>query len=963
MLRSCFMFLSSCKFLSTNDMYLFFFQGFMNILLAFVCLSNAAPCVQTIVNAVGAAGAVFKIIDQKPIIDSASDAGLKLSSISGHIRFRNVHFHYPSRPETKILQGINVEATPGQTIALVGASGCGKSTLVQLLLRFYDPQQGQILIDNKEIRSLNVTWLRQHIGVVSQEPVLFNRTIAENIRYGRDGVSMEEIELACKKANAYDFIMKLPNTYETLVGQRGTQLSGGQKQRIAIARALVRDPKILLLDEATSALDNASESIVQDALDKARKGRTTIVIAHRLSTIRTADIIVGIHEGKDVEKGTHAQLMESKGIYYQLYTNQTSAEIDKDILSSDDEHHTTSRRLNEHDSKRTSRVKDTSSRGDVKIDEEEEEEDDDGPANAPVSRLLKMNMKEWPFLLLGCIASFVIGCSQPAFAIIFGEASMIYSEPIDDQEHESKKYSLAFVLVGCTSLVSYFIQGYAMAVSGEALTRRIRSKMFRTMLRQDMTWFDHPKNNTGALTSRLAIDAARIQGVTGTQMGFLLMAVSSLSIGVVAAILYSWRLTLATLLILPALMGAGFVNMKRVAGASLEIKEALLDAGKAAVEATENVRTVVALSRESTFIDIVSDKLSVVKESSVNGAFNVGFMMGVSQAANFMFPAVIFGYGAYLVEEGVIDTDDIMMVFSILFFCGTLLGSASALMPDMGKAKAAAKRVISLLDQVPEIDSLSSSREHQDSETLRGSINFTNVSFSYALRSEVEVFKSLSLTVEAGQTVALVGSSGCGKSTVISLLERFYNPKGGSIVLDRHSIQDVNKHWLRSQMGLVSQEPVLFDCSIAENIAYGDNTRTVTSDEIIKVARMANIHEFITALPQGYETKVGEKGTQLSGGQKQRIAIARALVRNPKILLLDEATSALDTESEKIVQEALINAREGRTCITIAHRLSTIQDADIIFVIDKGVVVEKGNHEELMSCKGLYYKLHKASCN
>ncbi|GFR64849.1 multidrug resistance protein 1 [Elysia marginata] len=273
----------------------------------------------------------------KSDIDSSSDEGKYPEEVRGFIKFQNVHFSYPSRPDVKVLNGLDIEAKPGQTVALVGASGCGKSTTVQLMQRFYDPHQGKVMIDNNDVRDLNIKWLRGHIGVVSQEPVLFATTIAENIRYGKEGVTMDEIIQASKNANAYDFIMSLPDKFETLVGERGAQLSGGQKQRVAIARALVRDPKILLLDEATSALDTESESIVQDALDKAREGRTTLVVAHRLSTIKTADIIIGFNQGVATERGSHSELMSKQGIYYQLVTNQSHSKEEQDEFDEEED--------------------------------------------------------------------------------------------------------------------------------------------------------------------------------------------------------------------------------------------------------------------------------------------------------------------------------------------------------------------------------------------------------------------------------------------------------------------------------------------------------------------------------------------------------------------------------------------------------------------------------------------------
>ncbi|CAJ0964426.1 unnamed protein product [Ranitomeya imitator] len=303
---------------------------FFSVIIGAFAVGQTSPNIEAFSNARGAAYAVFNIIDNKPKIDSFSSAGFKPDKIKGDIQFRNVKFTYPSRPDIQVLKGLNLTVPSGQTVALVGSSGCGKSTTVQLIQRFYDPDEGTITIDGQDIRTLNIRHLREVIGVVSQEPVLFDTTIADNIRYGREDVTMEEIVQATKEANAYNFITKLPDKFETLVGERGTQLSGGQKQRIAIARALVRNPKILLLDEATSALDTESESVVQAALDKAREGRTTIVIAHRLSTIRNADTIAGFFEGVITEEGSHGQLMQKEGIYYKLVTMQTIDAEDKE---------------------------------------------------------------------------------------------------------------------------------------------------------------------------------------------------------------------------------------------------------------------------------------------------------------------------------------------------------------------------------------------------------------------------------------------------------------------------------------------------------------------------------------------------------------------------------------------------------------------------------------------------------
>ena len=299
------------------------------VMMGSFALGNAGPQIAVLAGAKGAAASIFEIIDNRPTIDPYRTDGAQPEAAKGEIQLTNVHFAYPARSEVAVLDNVTFTVRPGEKVALVGSSGCGKSTIVSLLLRYYDVQSGSITIDGTRISDLNVRWLRRTIGVVSQEPVLFEATIAENIRLGRRNISTTQMETAARAANAHTFIQTLPHGYETRVGERGVQLSGGQKQRIAIARALIRDPKILLLDEATSALDGESEAIVQQALDAAQQGRTTIIIAHRLSTVRNADKIIAMDGGRVVETGTHADLMQAKGLYHKLVTSQVFVDTAK----------------------------------------------------------------------------------------------------------------------------------------------------------------------------------------------------------------------------------------------------------------------------------------------------------------------------------------------------------------------------------------------------------------------------------------------------------------------------------------------------------------------------------------------------------------------------------------------------------------------------------------------------------
>ncbi|XP_045351001.1 ATP-binding cassette sub-family B member 5 [Leopardus geoffroyi] len=925
---------------------------FFSVIHSSYCIGTAAPSFETFTIARGAAFNIFQVIDKKPAIDNFSTPGYKPECIEGTVEFKNVSFSYPSRPSIKILKGLNLKIKSGETVALVGPNGSGKSTAVQLLQRLYDPDNGFITVDGNDIRTLNVQYYPEHIGVVSQEPVLFGTTINNNIKYGRGGVTDEEIEKAAKEANAYDFVMEFPNKFNTLVGEKGAQMSGGQKQRIAIAQALVRNPKILILDEATSALDTESESVVQAALEKASKGRTTIVIAHRLSTIRSADLIVTIKDGMVAEKGIHAELMAKQGVYYSLVMSQDIKKADEQMgpMAYSTEKNTNSVSL--------------CSMSNIKSDftgksEESIQYKETSLPEVSMLKIFKLNKSEWLSVVLGTLASILNGAVHPVFSIIFAKIITMFEN--DDKttlKHDSEIYFMIFVILGVICFVSYFIQGLFYGRAGEILTMRLRRLAFKAMLYQDISWFDDKENSTGALTTILAMDIAQIQGVTGSRIGVLTQNATNMGLSVIISFIYGWEMTLLILSIAPILALTGMIEATAMTGFANKDKQEFKRAGKVATEAVGNIRTIVSLTREKAFERTYEEMLQTQHRNTLKKAQIVGSCYAFSHAFVYFAYAVGFRFGVYLIQAGRMTPEGMFIVFTAIAYGAMAIGETLVLVPEYSRAKSGAAHLFALLEKKPTIDSYS--QEGKTPDTCEGNIEFREVSFSYPCHQDVLILCGLSLSIEKGKTVAFVGSSGCGKSTSVHLLQRFYDPMKGQVLFDGVDAKELSVQWLRSQIAIVSQEPVLFDRSIAENIAYGDNSRVVPLDEIKEVADAANIHSFIEGLPAKYNTHIGLKGTQLSGGQKQRLAIARALLRKPKILLLDKATSALDNESEKVVQHALDKASQGRTCLVVAHRLSTIQNADLIVVLQNGKIKEQGTHQELLRNRDIYFKLVNA---
>ncbi|KAK7740584.1 hypothetical protein SLS53_005429 [Cytospora paraplurivora] len=962
----------------------------MAVMIGSFALGNVTPNVQAFTTALGAAAKIYTTIDRNSPLDSSSEEGEKLEKVEGAIRLENVKMIYPSRQEVVVMDDVTLDIPAGKTTALVGASGSGKSTIIGLVERFYEPVKGKVYLDGHDISTLNLRWLRQQVALVSQEPTLFGTTIYENIRHGLVGTKHEDaspekqkelVEAAAVKAYAHDFITALPEGYETHVGERGFLLSGGQKQRIAIARAVVSDPKILLLDEATSALDSRSEGVVQAALEQASEGRTTIAIAHRLSTIKDAHNIVVMSQGRIVEQGNHNQLLAKQGAYHSLVTAQAiatvsdsdddSSEHDMDILNkaTSEGETVTAIEADPDDSNIADRLKrqtTSKSLSSIALQGRKPETHQQYSLWKLIKVIASFNKEEWKWMVFGLVFAALSGGGNPTMSVIFAHIIVDLSVPVTPESIPKMKsdtsfWCLMYLMLGLVMLLCFSVQGIIFALGSERMVHRARDRAFRAMLRQDVEFFDRDENTAGALTSFLSTETTHMAGLSGATLGTILMTISTLVACVVVAIAIGWKLALVCVSTVPVLLACGFFRVYMLSQFQQRSKRAYEGSASFASEAVTAIRTVASLTREEDVLQQYRASIASQLKTSTKSVLRSSTLYAASQSFLFLCFALGFWYGGTLIAKNEYSLFQFFLVFSEVIFGAQSAGTIFSFAPDMGKAQQAAAEVQKLFDRKPEIDTWSTEGErvsHTEKNAIRGTIEFRDVHFRYPTRPDVPVLRGLNLQVQPGQYIALVGPSGCGKSTTIALLERFYNPLAGGIYVDGREISSLNVNDYRSFIALVSQEPTLYAGTVRENILLGaTDPDSVTDEQVEVVCREANIYEFIMSLPDGFNTVVGSKGTLLSGGQKQRIAIARALIRDPKILLLDEATSALDSESEHVVQAALDRAAKGRTTIAVAHRLSTIAKADCIYVFDKGGVVEEGTHQELMRKNGKYAEL------
>jgi ATP-binding cassette, subfamily B, bacterial len=937
---------------------------------------------------------VLELLDSLPEVVEPPDA-VELGTLEGRIAFDDVSFGYlRSAP---VLDHFDLHLAPGETVALVGTSGSGKSTIGMLLGRFYDVQEGRVSIDGVDVRTVTFDSLRRQIGVVFEDAFLFSDTVRSNIAYGRPDATEAEIEAAARAAEAHQFIMELPNGYDTVVGERGLLLSGGQRQRITLARALITDPRILLLDDATSSVDSRIEEEIHVTLRKLMQGRTTILVAHRRSTLRLASRIAVLERGRVVDSGTHEELYARCELYRDLlggpsdsiegdpeaawaaagrataeaWQPDESAERGRLDLSGPAAPAAPARAMGmgmgmgagggrmrgggggggmrpsmsapptPELMEQIAALPPITDTPDVNLDREVR------PAKDPF-RLLVWLKPFYPQLLIGLVLVVLdagIGLAGPR---ITGTA-------VNDARQRMLDPLLFMAGLYLTlSMLRWWEMWFENTWDGRVAERvmySLRTRIFSTLQRLGLDYYD--REMTGRVLTRMTSDVDTISSLIQDGLINALVSVVTLVGSAVLMIEMNAKLAGAVLLVLPPLIIATFWYKRLSTRAYDNQRDRIAAVNADLQENVSGVRVTQAFRRESrnsqTFLGLT------------RGYRDAGVRTQKLQALYFPFAEftgniaiiIVLGIGTGLVHSRAINIGELTAFLLYLTQLFSPVQQLSTVVDGWQQASAGVRKIVGVLNfpvSTPVLD------EPVVPSRITGRIRLEGVHFSYP-GTNTEALSGIDLEIEAGESVALVGETGAGKSTVVKMIARFYDPTAGRVLVDGTPLTHLDLDAYRQQLGYVPQEPFLFGGTFRDNIAYG---RPEASDHQVEAAaRAVGAHDMIVAAG-GYLKVLPERGKSLSIGQRQLICLARALLVDPAIILLDEATSNLDLASEAKVNRAMGMVAHGRTTVVIAHRLQTARRADRIVVVDRGRVAEEGSHDALVRLGGRYAEMWRA---
>jgi ATP-binding cassette, subfamily B, bacterial len=917
---------------------------------------------------------VFDVIDSRPLITD-KPAATALPPDANGISFNDVWFGYA--PTEPVLRGLSLRVEPGETVALVGASGSGKSTVALLLPRFYDPQSGSVSIGGHDVADVTRDSLRAAIGLVMENSFLFSDTVRANIAYGAPDATEDQIIAAATAAQAHEFIVRLPEGYDTVVGEQGLTLSGGQRQRVALARALITNPRLLLLDDATSAIDPRLEAEIHAALREVMRGRTTLIIAHRRSTLNLADRIVVLDHGRVADSGTAAELDERCPLYRRLITDPDGGpdaavpvrprqgDTVEDVLDG--------------------RVAATGGRGAAGR----------GPAasvagganfsgtfaSLPPSPALLAQVEALPpakdvpdvdlgraraadrhftlrRLLRPLMLALIAGLVLDGLDALAGLALPALVRNGIDHGVETKIFHaiLVVALIGLAVVLADWLVNIAETMvvgrNGERLLFTLRVKLFAQLQRLGLDFYE--REMSGRIMTRMTTDVDALS--TFLQTGLVTMVSSVLTFfGVFAALLIiNLRLGLSVLVIFPVLLVATLVFRSKSARAYAEAREKVAAVNADFAENVAGLRVTQAFRRESANRARFGRLSDAYRVTRMRAQRYIALYFPFVQTLSTVAGAIVLVAATGQMRNGTLSPGALIAYMLYIDMVFSPVQQLSQVFDGYQQAMVGLRRITELLRLGTSTPAPS---RPVLAPRLRGRIELRDVDFRYA-GGGANAISGVSLAIEPGETVALVGQTGAGKSTLVKLIARFYDVTSGAVLVDGTNVRDFDLASYRHRLGVVPQESYLFAGTVRDSIRYA--RPDASDDEIVAAARATGAHDMIMSLPGGYDHQVSERGRNLSAGQRQLVALARAQLADPAILLLDEATAALDLAAEAAVNHAISELTAARTTIVVAHRLTTAARADRIVVLDSGRVAEIGSHADLLAADGTYAALWDA---
>ena len=877
-----------------------------------------------------AAQGVYKIIDAHPVV-LEEHSGNSTTPLEPSIDFDSVSFSYPEHSHI-VHDCLNFKINKGERVGIVGSSGCGKSSIVKLHLRFHDPVQGSITIGENNLKNISLDQLRREISVVHQDTFLFHGTIEENIRMGRQEASELEITDAAKDANIHEFVTTLPDGYKTIIGEKGIKLSGGQRQRIAIARALLKNTPILILDEALSAVDAENEYIIQQALDRLMKDRTTLILAHRLSSIIKCDRILVLDQGRVVESGPHTDLMKKDGIYSALMNEQVREAELKRLVGSHEES--------------------------MFANNEPVEDTEKSVLDLPTEGIIKAEGLNWKQIIIELMRHIMPWKGRLFITFCFGVLRVlafigvgVFSALIVLALKNGNDFTFqltGLMVVASLSGILHWIESWVAHDMAFRLLAEMRINVFRKLDQLAPAYL--VRRRTGDLMGIATQDVELVEYFFAHTVAPVFVSILVPVAVVTALATVSFWMALSLMPFLLAVGLSPLLMRDKVDLLGSKAREAAGELSAHAIDTIQGIAEIVAFQqaghRAKDFDNLtnrhIAIRLPFFKELTMQKTL-LEVLTGWGGLA-------VVSTGALLTTSGSLDAG-LLPLLTILAMSAFLpVSEIAQIGRQLADTMGATRRIYALENEPVVIDD----GTNETPGDLSSGVCFRNVSFAYPGRSK-RILQDLNFEIPAGRTLALVGPSGAGKTSLAQLLMRFWDPEKGSITLNGIELKDFKLEVLRSRVALVAQDTYLFNNSLRENILVAKPEATEL--ELSEAVKLSALSEVIESLPDGLDTMVGERGSSLSGGQRQRVAIARAFLKDAPFLILDEATSHLDALSEHTVHKSLDLLKTNRTTIIIAHRLSTFRDADRIIVLNEGEMVETGTHNELLQKTGLYREL------